>query len=86
MRFRLESLSFRKLLYISTFQYISCSPKQPVVHGDVNGDDTINISDVTALIDMILSDSTDGNKAADVNGDGIVNISDVTALIDSLLI
>ena len=56
-----------------------------VTPGDVNGDDTINISDVTALIDMILSNSTDGNKAADVNGDGIVNISDVTALIDSLL-
>ena len=35
MRFRLESLSFHKLLYISTFQYISGSPKQPVVHGEL---------------------------------------------------
>ncbi|MBP3726954.1 MAG: hypothetical protein J6I60_07055 [Bacteroidaceae bacterium] len=30
------------MLYISTFQYISGSPKQPVVHGDVYGNSTNN--------------------------------------------
>jgi len=56
--------------------------------GDVNGDGVINISDVTALIDLILSDGTidsDMKSRADVNGDGVINISDVTALIDLIL-
>ena len=54
------------------------------ITGDVNGDRNVNISDVTALIDMLLSSNTN-NARADVNGDGEVNIGDVTALIDILL-
>ena len=52
--------------------------------GDVNGDGGIDVSDVTSLIDLLLS----GGEipiGADVNGDGHVDISDVTALIDRLL-
>ena len=52
--------------------------------GDINGDSNVSISDVTALINMLLSDD-DTLVSADVNGDGAVNISDVTALIDMLL-
>ncbi len=51
--------------------------------GDVNSDGEVNISDVNALIDQILSGST--TSAGDVNGDGEVNISDVNALIDIIL-
>ena len=53
--------------------------------GDVDGDGTVNISDVTALIDLLLSGAQEASAAADVDGDGVVNISDVTALIDLLL-
>ena len=55
--------------------------------GDVNNDGTVNISDVTTLIDYLLSgDSTGINlQAADVDGSTAVNISDVTSLIDMLL-
>lgn len=58
-----------------------------VNRGDVNGDDKINISDVTALIDFLLSDDdSDINRAnSDVNQDSKINISDVTTLIDYLL-
>ena len=52
--------------------------------GDSNGDGVINISDVTTIIDLLLS-SEDVPAWVDVNGDGIVNISDVTSLIDQLL-
>ena len=57
------------------------------LRGDVNGDDNVNISDITSLIDYLLSgNATDINvSAADCNQDGSVNISDVTALIDYLL-
>lgn len=53
--------------------------------GDVNDDGSVNISDVTALIDLLLGGGTISNPAADANQDGNVNISDVTALIDYLL-
>jgi len=51
--------------------------------GDVNGDNEVNISDVNAVIDYILSGNT--STAGDVNGDGEVNISDVNAIIDIIL-
>ena len=52
--------------------------------GDINGDGNISISDVTGLVDQLLSG---GELPAwmDVNGDGNVSIGDVTALIDMLL-
>ncbi len=53
-------------------------------HGDVNGDGNVNISDVTALTNLLLSVSTPPSTA-DINEDGIVNISDLTALINNLL-
>ena len=55
----------------------------PGLPGDVNQDGEVNIADVNALIDMILSGNQ--NKVGDVNGDGDVNIADVNALIDLIL-
>lgn len=55
--------------------------------GDTNGDQSVNISDVTFLIDYLLSgcQTSFHTENADLNTDGDVTISDVTALIDSLL-
>ena len=50
--------------------------------GDVNSDGEVNISDINALIDMILSGNT--NVEGDINGDHEVNVSDINALINSL--
>ena len=58
--------------------------KLPALRGDVNGDNAVNIADVTALIDILLSDTT-APAAADCNHDNAVNIADVTSLIDYLL-
>jgi hypothetical protein len=62
-------------------------PQEEVIVGDVNGDGHVTISDVTALINYLLSgDDTNVNvKAADVNQDGNTTIGDVTALINLLL-
>lgn len=54
------------------------------IRGDVNGDQTVTIADVTALIDILLS-GDDAPAAADCNLDETVSIGDVTALIDYLL-
>ena len=58
-----------------------------VLLGDVNNDGFVTISDVTALIDYLLSgDATGINlENADVNHDEGITIADVTALIDILL-
>ena len=47
--------------------------------GDVNLDGEVNIGDLNAVIDMILSGLADAK--GDVNGDGEVNIADVNAII-----
>ncbi|MBO4813383.1 MAG: leucine-rich repeat protein [Muribaculaceae bacterium] len=53
--------------------------------GDVNGDGKVNVSDVTALVNMILGVIPKDEARADINGDGKVNVSDVTALINIIL-
>ena len=66
---------------------VKLTPKPSVKRGDVNGDSSVNISDVTALIDYLLTSNASGVNltAADCNQDGSINISDVTALIDYML-
>ena len=53
------------------------------IPGDVNDDGEVNIADVNALINAILSGNHD--TAYDINSDHEVNIADVNALIDLIL-
>ena len=53
--------------------------------GDVNNDGFVTISDVTMLIDFLLSGGDINERAADLTQDGSISIADVTALIDMLL-
>ncbi len=58
------------------------------LRGDVNGDGKVNIEDVTALIDYLLSGATlngFNDINADADADNIVNIADVTRIINILL-
>ena len=59
-------------------------PEPEPLPGDVNGDREVNIADVNAVINIILS-GNDDNTAADVNGDGEINIADVNAIINIIL-
>ncbi len=76
-----------------TYAHIDGGPSNPGyftaknagLRGDVNGDGSVNISDVTTLIDLLLGGGSISNPAADCNQDSSVNISDVTSLIDYLL-
>ena len=56
---------------------------QPIMHGDVNGDNVVNISDVNQVINVILAGRYD--SSADVNSDGQVNITDLNAIIAIIL-
>ena len=54
--------------------------------GDVNGDGVVNVTDVTALVNIILGNNTNYKTLnADVNLDGVVNVTDVTALVNIIL-
>lgn len=59
-------------------------PDPQFLLGDVDGDGKVSITDVTALIDLLLEDGA-YVKAGDMNGDGALTITDVTDLIDLLL-
>ena len=54
------------------------------VTGDLNGDGHVDISDVNAVINMMLGKTTQ-TAAGDVTGDGHVDISDVNAVINIML-
>lgn len=55
--------------------------------GDVNQDGAVNISDISFLINILLSGTEDYEafKRCDVNGDGDVNISDLNVIIQIIL-
>ena len=70
------------LLLFLSLTATAATPQQ----GDVDGDGKVSISDVTCLIDLLVSDNVpDHDLQMDVNGDGQVNIVDVSDLIDILL-
>ena len=62
-----------------------------VVIGDVNKDGSVDVSDVTALINAILNDTTTVETdhyepaAADLDGDEHIDVTDVTTLISIIL-
>lgn len=56
---------------------------EPDMKGDINGDGAVDIADVNAVINLIL---TSGYAAAgDINDDGTVDIADVNAIINIIL-
>ena len=55
------------------------------VKGDVNRDGNVDISDVVALVNIILNSSSDHQAEADLNNDGNVDISDVVELVNIIL-
>ena len=57
---------------------------QPGTHGDVTGDDKVDIADVNAVINMMLG-KAERTTAGDVTGDGTIDIADVNAVINLML-
>ena len=70
--------------------YIDYTFKQgekSTLRGDVNGDGNVNMGDLSALINYLLTQDAEGVSVdnADASQDGYVNIGDVSALINYLL-
>ena len=59
---------------------------EPILLGDVNGDNQVSVLDVSLLIDYLLGANVDiDTNAADYNQDQSVSVLDVSLLIDWLL-
>ncbi len=65
--------------------WVSINGNPTFLRGDVNGDGKVNVSDVTALVNMILGIIPKDMARGDINGDDKINVSDVTALINIIL-
>jgi hypothetical protein len=68
-----------------TLTYLGGSTK-----GDVNRDGILSITDVTAIVNIILGNDDELSSfydlvAADVNDDGDISIADVTAIVNIIL-
>ena len=67
--------------------YIEIPAKAEIQPGDADGNGSVTIADVTAIIDYLLSPGTSSVNfaGADFNNDGQVTIADVTEVIDYIL-
>ena len=53
------------------------------IPGDVNGDGSLNITDIVFIVDFILN--LEYNEYSDINQDGILNIIDIIELVNRIL-
>lgn len=96
-----SDLSGRELNFTNELEYLSDWIQRRFVYldnntfrneggcivGDVDGDGEVKISDVVAIIELLLGTSADQGTLyrSDVDGDGEIRIGDVNALIDIIL-
>lgn len=55
------------------------------VYGDVNGDGSVDIDDINAIINISLGLSKNYIDGADVNGDGSIDIDDINIIINLVI-
>ena len=51
--------------------------------GDINDDDTVNITDIVIMVSIVLDSQF--NELADLDENGIVNIVDIVLLVNIIL-
>lgn len=67
----------------ATIRVVAHDTTPQPIFGDVNDDGEVNIADVNAIIDAIISNRV--VERADVNSDGEINIADINTIIDLIL-
>ena len=71
----------RRMNYLDTkrFDIASLPEEEKPLNGDVNGDGTVDVADISTVITVMAGAMT--SAAADVNGDGIVDVADISMVI-----
>ena len=65
--------------------YIITATAPVAKRGDINGDGTVNVADVTELINIVLEGLPFDLSIGDLTNDGAINVADVTNLISIVL-
>ena len=68
-------------VYVAPPEGVCCSTC--VQYGDSNADGIVNVLDVVAMVNLVLSGGYD--EVADMNGDGTLNVLDVVLLVGIIL-
>lgn len=65
---------------------VCATPASPEDKLDVNGDGSVDIADINAVLVIIMGDGTETyNARADVNGDGEIDIADINAIVHYIM-
>ena len=75
-----ERCKEESLKYYITFDMNNGTVMTRCLHGDVNGDNAVDIADAVATLNAMAGKEVAGN--ADVNGDGSVDIADAVAVLN----
>ena len=81
IRFSDESGAFDEYLLMDCRIY---EVEKEEKHGDVNGDDVVDVADITAIISVMAAGASADPAAvlkADANGDGTVDVADISTVI-----
>ena len=66
---------------------LEIKPGTPSVIGDITGDGMVDVSDVNAVINIILKNKVESDYpgVADLNDDGKIDVTDVNSIINIIL-
>jgi hypothetical protein len=53
--------------------------------GDATGDGAVNVTDIVAVVGVILGGDAELTDCADINGDGALNVTDIVAIVSIIL-
>ena len=62
--------------------YVVNFVKKAPAKGDLNQDGTVDVADVTLLVNKLLGIAVLDDSQCDLNHDGIVDVADVTTLVN----
>ncbi len=80
---KVEDWIRQRMEYLDNYVFNRDEPHY--IKGDVDGNGEVNIADVNALIDVILSGNTDAYPNPDVDANGEVNINDINEVLAIIL-
>ena len=73
-----------KFLFLLCFVALNV-PAFSQTRGDLNGDDIVDVTDVSIMIDMVLGKQEHNLAIGDLDGNSMIDVSDVSAIIDIVL-
>ena len=79
------TIGIRSNLYYYQVKNFKLEYIKLISKGDINHDGSVDISDVTLLVNIVLNKATDEFNNADLDGNGNVDVGDVTTLVNIIL-